>query len=332
MKKTLSSLLFCASASLLTAQQALANEFFPVASEAKYQYVMIPASGVETRTATMQQIDTYGSNWVKYDNFLGLQNVWVWRSPTSQAIYVWDSEQGKAVKLVDFSDPAGTRYQLNLSPSMSGLAACMQEAVLDSVKPQDVLADGKKHDVITVRFEGGCRDGGIEKALFARDLGLVGWSEITLMGANQYQLIDAEINGADVFDLAGLKAEFLLPQQPVARSEVHPGLVPVYVTLTNPTDETITWTFPSSQMFDIVIRNAAGDVVQQWSANKRFAQVITNLAVAPHETVKLGDLVVLRDMNGNNLPSGEYTVTIEVKGSPIQPQTNRLRFEATLNL
>ncbi len=331
MKHTISSLFVCAYASVLSTNAAVANDFFPAAQSAKYQYVMAPARGTETQTATVQQIDSYGSNWVKFDHFLGLQNVWVWRSPNSEAIYVWDSEQGKAIKLVDFSDPAGSRYTLNLSPSMSPMANCMQEAILESVKPLDVLADGKHHDVVTVRFQGSCRDGGIESASFARGIGLVGWSEITFMGANHYALIDATIDGEDVFDLAGLKAEFTLPT-PVAATDLQPGVVPVYVSLSNPTDKAITWTFPSSQMFDIVIYNQAGEVVQQWAANKRFAQALTDLTIAPGETKKLGDIVALRDMNGRNLPAGQYRITIEIKGSPIDPQTPRLRYEAVINL
>jgi hypothetical protein len=49
------------------------------------------------------------------------------------------------------------------------------------------------------------------------------------------------------------------------------------VTIENSSDIPVSLTFPSTQLFDLSIRNAQGESVYTWSANKLFAAVVTEV-------------------------------------------------------
>lgn len=54
--------------------------------------------------------------------------------------------------------------------------------------------------------------------------------------------------------------------------------------VTNTSDETLEFRFPTSQRYDFVVENSAGERVWQWSEDMAFAQVITEARLGPGET------------------------------------------------
>ena len=52
------------------------------------------------------------------------------------------------------------------------------------------------------------------------------------------------------------------------------------LTIRNTTADTVTLTLPTTQTYDLEIKDAKGNVVYRWSADKAFGQIVTSLALA----------------------------------------------------
>ena len=77
--------------------------------------------------------------------------------------------------------------------------------------------------------------------------------------------------------------------------------------LKNRSGEDIDLVFPSSQVFDIVLRDAAGQEVWRWSANKLFLRVRVTRTIADGEDQALEEKVSTR-IQGFDLPEGDYSL------------------------
>ena len=88
--------------------------------------------------------------------------------------------------------------------------------------------------------------------------------------------------------------------------------VDVVMTLTNNTSQAIDYTFPSTQVFDIFIKDSFGNIISSWSRDRFFAQVITNLSIAPGESQTVGGKVVLTTVDGQYINPGNYVLSIEL--------------------
>lgn len=86
------------------------------------------------------------------------------------------------------------------------------------------------------------------------------------------------------------------------------------ISLANKGTEDVELMFTSSQIFEIYVKNSAGDIVYTYSADKMFMQAIE------YELVKAGDTVKWEE-HWNfteytpNFESGEYTVEVEILGT-----------------
>lgn len=65
----------------------------------------------------------------------------------------------------------------------------------------------------------------------------------------------------------------------------------ITLTLTNPTKQAVSVTFPSGQKFDLLLRkvgksNTAPVVVWQWSRGMMFTQMVTSTSIAPGKSIQ----------------------------------------------
>lgn len=88
--------------------------------------------------------------------------------------------------------------------------------------------------------------------------------------------------------------------------------VEVYMTLTNNTFQSIVYTFPTSQTFDIYILDSFGNVVSKWSQNMFFLQVITNVTIPSGGSKTFGGKIKLTSPDAQILNPGDYAVLIKL--------------------
>lgn len=93
------------------------------------------------------------------------------------------------------------------------------------------------------------------------------------------------------------------------------------LTATNTGDIPYALTFPTSQRYDFIARDANGDVVWTWSHDRAFAQVATRETIYPGETWTYTETWDLHDNDGDALPPAGYTVEGEL-ASIGEPQSN----------
>lgn len=78
-------------------------------------------------------------------------------------------------------------------------------------------------------------------------------------------------------------------------------------TLRNTTSDPIRLEFPTSQRYDLEIRNEAGEVVYRWSDGKAFLDVVNSEDFGPGER-NYTVLVPLSGKDGSPMQPGRYTV------------------------
>lgn len=80
---------------------------------------------------------------------------------------------------------------------------------------------------------------------------------------------------------------------------------------TNITDDEINLRYSTSQIIEITIRNAAGNVVWRLSQNKSFAQFTRLITIFPGGTQVINEFWNLTNNAGNRVPAGNYTISVE---------------------
>ena len=89
----------------------------------------------------------------------------------------------------------------------------------------------------------------------------------------------------------------------------------VQITMANNTDETREFVFATSQKLDIIFNDDEGNIAYQWSAGRRFSQVLSALTLEGRDTWS-HELTVPVGTGSDQLPEGTYNVTVALTGSP----------------
>ena len=117
---------------------------------------------------------------------------------------------------------------------------------------------------------------------------------------------------------ARLAVEMKLTPLPLKLSEAN--RLKVTLTLVNRTKKLVTLEFPTAQRVEVLVKSAAGKLVEQWSQDQAFAQEVTVVTINPGERVEYVAEVATRD-----LAAGQSYV---VQG--LFPNHENLRAEQTL--
>ncbi len=103
------------------------------------------------------------------------------------------------------------------------------------------------------------------------------------------------------------KTEYLHGQPGVTYSVAPTGTLKATLVLKNNTSSLHVLTYDTSQKFDFVIRDARGQEVKRWSANRMFAQIVTTVAIKGGEELHFTADLPLGEP-GSPLPEGSYTL------------------------
>lgn len=110
--------------------------------------------------------------------------------------------------------------------------------------------------------------------------------------------------------LRGLILAVDLPEGAIKLSEMRQ--LPVHITLTNRGDKVVELTFPSEQRIEILLHDAAGQVVTRWSDNRAFEEQPGHLLINPNEFVDYSETIATREL----VPGRVFTVEVTVPAYP----------------
>ncbi|MCL6543584.1 MAG: hypothetical protein K6T61_00010 [Bryobacteraceae bacterium] len=85
-----------------------------------------------------------------------------------------------------------------------------------------------------------------------------------------------------------------------------PAVLKAQLVVHNPGPGAVRLTFPSSQRYDLEVRNERGQVVVRWSEERAFAMVLGEEDIPPGEKT-YGIELKLASEGGQPLPAGRYT-------------------------
>jgi hypothetical protein len=204
------------------------------------------------------------------------------RMTSSGQLVEWLPEQGLEQTWYEFNLPVGGSWQPRNGDECSG------RAEIASRKASVEVPAGTYSDALAVGYgPSPCADAGVSEEAFARGVGLLRRSIITIAGPRTFELREAEIGGkllrgpALAFGLAIDRTTYspnLMP--PVDPARAVPTLEALIV-VENKTSQPLTLRFNSGQQFDLEIRNAAGEVVYRWSDGKAFTEALTSIELSP---------------------------------------------------
>ena len=99
--------------------------------------------------------------------------------------------------------------------------------------------------------------------------------------------------------LRGLMLTLELSPQPIKLSEVRQ--MDVRVRLTNKGRRPVTLDFPNAQRIEIHLKNTAEKVVETWSDNHAFADVLGTVLINPQESIEYAETIATRELTPNKV-------------------------------
>ncbi|WP_196140395.1 BsuPI-related putative proteinase inhibitor [Aliikangiella sp. G2MR2-5] len=275
---------------------------------------------VNEREIVVEVTDFSGDNWKKYSNYMGRSEQWIWSSKDSQKIF-WYNNEGGAQLLVDFNHAVGTEYLVDID-------GCTNSARIEDKQYQAVTEAGTFDNSILLVFNGDCYDAGLASAAFAPGIGLVAYAQQSIIGPVTTEMVRAQVDGISYPLFDGIEVSSQFPSGRTLSNVQE--YVSAYLTITNYSKEKEVFNFNTSQQFDIEIHDINGEVVNKWSADRRFMTALTSVEILPGASHKFGGQIKLVDVNGKALQVGSYTIRVELKGSnqPVSSAFEAIPFAA----
>lgn len=229
------------------------------------------------------------------------------RTTSRGRLVALDEETGAERMWYDFAAPVGSIWQPETADACVGPAEVASRSALAEVPA------GSFQPALQITYKpSSCADAGLTEELFAPGVGLVQRTEITIAGPQVWRLTRAHVGGRTV-EAPGLSFGIQI-EQPVYTPNLFPPVeqgqeIPtlrVRVTLANRSSTPLSLTFPSPQLFDLEIRDEAGETLYFWSATRLFPAVITEVELSPGERVF--EVEVPLSLQEQPYPPGRYVV------------------------
>jgi intracellular proteinase inhibitor BsuPI len=230
----------------------------------------------------------------------GLFDVDLWLYPQGRKMFVWDESQGASQVLYDFDASPGAQWSIDFGSSgyrLTGSVRVVAKGVTVST------AFGPLSGCTTFSFAWeNLADTGVSQQSFCPGVGLVSQERSTFMGAEPEQTVARSVQGVIATGYAGHGMNVRLERAAATRGTT----LKVQLALWDTTGARRTFRSASTQLFDVRMVDATGQVVRLWSSDTMFAQTATSWTL---EGEKAFDLELpLTYSDGRPLNPGLYTV------------------------
>jgi hypothetical protein len=218
----------------------------------------------------------------------------------------------------------------------NGNISCITNSLVISggIRETVVVPAGTFDKTMRIDFQAPCADAGIATENFAPGVGLVQRTMESFMGPRSYKLAYARV-GSQEYPKAAYGVQVAI-DQPVYYNDLMPGITKPWPTakamlaIQNTTLTPVTFTFPTSQQFEFIVRDALGKEVLRWSDGFAFAQVVTQKTLV-HDSWRYPVQITLKGRDGKVLAPGFYTLTgylaVQNLGSSAPSMSGTVAFE-----
>jgi hypothetical protein len=146
-----------------------------------------------------------------------------------------------------------------------------------------------------------CADVGVTEELYVENIGMVRRVMQTIAGPLTFELVNAGTGKIQIQADSAARFEVTLdPPAPQARELV------ANLRLTVPPEQSLVLTFPTSQEYDVALRDEQGNRLWVWSADKLFLQMIQEKVFIGHRTWRV--VIPVAAALGGPLRPGKYVL------------------------
>jgi hypothetical protein len=117
---------------------------------------------------------------------------------------------------------------------------------------------------------------------------------------------------------------------PIPNANTDPRYVNVSLRVTNRATSPMSFTFLTTQRFDIELVNGAGAVLTRWSQGRAFGDIVMTEQLAPKQSWDFEGPLPLFDTSFGWVPSGQYTVRAFVTAGTKPSVLSPLQFQIGL--
>lgn len=223
------------------------------------------------------------------------QPVWV-RQTENGNLYYRDEERDRDALLTSFEFAGGGWFE-------APLRICEQQGQAEERRLEYSGGAGRIPGAIRLRYRSfRCADAGVEEEVYAGNVGMLSRVMNTFTGPRRYELVSARVGKQTL--LAEPYTAFQLAVRPAESGE--PRLIATLRAVVN-APQYLVLRYPSSQEFEVVLRDEGGRELWRWSDGKAFLPVIQDRQLGPGERTWTVE-IPMRALNGSILPGGFYTV------------------------
>lgn len=229
------------------------------------------------------------------------------RQSDDNRLLILDEGTGRELVWAAFNTPEGQTFPTEVDP-------CNRTGRVESRSARVTTPAAQFSNALAISYPpGNCADAGLASEAFVPYIGLVERRSQTIGGPRVMSLIYARVGGVTVlsepevaFGLTVDQTRFVFPGV-LPPGGLRPFTLNARITVRATQPQPVELNFPTSQRYDLAIKNEAGDIVARWSDGKAFAQVLGTERIGPGEKNWAVSMpVATRD--GNVLGSGKYTL------------------------
>jgi len=283
---------------------AAAADYFPLLEGNQWIYRQLGIGAGEPITVEVIRRDSLGGQ--VYFLVRGFEDGDLWlRKDAEGTLLIYDPQVSRERVWAVFGAPEGSTFQTEV-------AECNELATLVSRNARYEGLLGSFTWALQIDYlPGQCADAGLEREVYLPWVGLMERTVTTIAGPRRFELIYARLSGITFISEPNLGFSVTLNQRDFKlRDERWCNGAPTLrarLTLRNHFLPPIALTFPTGQRFDLVIRNAAGDVVYQWSDGRSFTEAIMQVEFGHGEENFVVETALV-DRDGTALHAGDYQV------------------------
>ncbi len=225
---------------MLGAATMFGAEFFPLQPGNEWTYQN--DSGGATTSIRVDNTPLTKADGRVFHRLIGYvaEPLWV-RVRADGNLYYFDEESGRDRMLTDFADEFTSEFR-------------------------NCTATGKPEKGGVIAYTSSCADAGLEREVYAANIGMLERVEQTIAGPKTMKLVAAKVGQ---LTLGGLDGSLFQVQ--VARKDATTLTVTMRLNAGPAPFKVI---FPTGQTYDVVLRDPDGDVLWRWSEGQAFIQIV----------------------------------------------------------